>query len=138
MLTQRSLAPMMWSRTVIPNSFSGFRQLLRDLMVLSAGRRVTAGMIVNQQNCRGGIPNRWPKHFSWMHQTGRQSPDRDAVRVDRLVFCVQRDDMEFFLDRVTRQPRKLNPTIFDGFAGTGDLDFLLNVNCLQSSDSTTE
>ena len=29
--------------------FSGFRQLLRDSMVLSAGRGVTAGTIVNQQ-----------------------------------------------------------------------------------------
>ena len=83
-----------------PQQPAGLGQLFGDAMIFAARSRITAGMIVHQQDCRRRVTNRRSKHFARMHETCVEGPNGDAMVLDRFVFRVERDDVKLFLPTV--------------------------------------
>ena len=63
-------------------------------------------MIVDQNDGRSRVLDRGPEDFSGVNQTGVQGANSDLMRIDDLVFCIQRDDMKLLLFGVRGKPGK--------------------------------
>ena len=89
------------------DDFSGFGQPIGDSNIFAAGRGVARRVIVSQNDRRRGVFDRGAENFTRMDKTRIQRSDGDLVRIDDLVFCVQRNDVKLFMLRVGDQAAKV-------------------------------
>lgn len=102
------------------DDFGGLFQSLGDTDVLIAGRRIAAGMVVNDQDTVGGVADGRAEDFAGMDQAVSKSANGDLMAVDRYVLCVERHNPELFLLAFTSHPAEFVQTELDRGGWAGD------------------